>query len=94
MINISRTIFGRQTFSSDDDRTSFTLNDSRFLHSAAHEKEVASLSAQVVEAQRQRDQADSALAQLKVKLKVTEEHRDRLQRELTDTSRALKDGES
>ena len=54
---------------------------------------MASLSAQVAEAQRQRDQADSALAQLKVKLKVTEEHRDRLQRELTDTTRALKDGE-
>ena len=70
------------------------LNDPRLPCSAAHEKEAASLSAQIVEAQRQRDQADSALAQVKVKLKVTEEHRDRLQRELTDTSRALKDGET
>ena len=69
------------------------LRFTRSLLSAAHEKEVASLSAQILEAQRQRDQADTALAQLKVKLKVTEEHRDRLERELTETTRALKDGE-
>ena len=60
--------------------------------SAAHEKEVASLSAQILEAQKLRDQSDAALAQLKVKVKVTEEARDRLQRELTETTRALKDG--
>ena len=53
---------------------------------------MTSLSAQILESQKLRDQADAALAQLKVKLKVTEEHRDRLQRELTDTARALKDG--
>ena len=57
-----------------------------------HEKEVTSLSNQILDAQRLRDVSDSAHGQLKVKLKVTEEHRDRLERELTETNRRLKDG--
>ena len=58
----------------------------------AHEKEVTSLSNQILDAQRLRDVSDSAHGQVKVKLKVTEEHSDRLERELTETNRRLKDG--
>ncbi|XP_037088290.1 golgin subfamily A member 5-like [Pollicipes pollicipes] len=59
-----------------------------------HEKEVASLSHQILDAQRQRDLTDAAHGQVKVKLKVTEEHRDRLERDLTELNRKLSEVET
>ena len=73
-------------------RHTFPLTLSLPSSRIAHEKEVTSLSNQVLDAQRLRDVTDSALGQLKVKLKVTEEHRDRLEKELSELNRKLKDG--
>ena len=65
-----------------------------FLHSSlAHEKELKDLNNQIKELQRQKEAALREVAELKVQLKMVEETRDTIRRDLIEANRKIREGE-
>ena len=62
------------------------------LHSAAHEKELIDINCHVAELQRQKESALREVAELKVQLKMVEETRDTIRRDLIDANRRIREG--
>ena len=60
--------------------------------SVAHEKELKNLAAQLAELQRQREAALREVAELKVQLKMAEETRDTIRRDLIEANRKIREG--
>ena len=64
-----------------------------FYFSVAHEKEVKELQAAQQEVARQREAALREVAELKVQLKMAEETRDTIRRDLIEANRKIREGE-
>ena len=72
------------------DRLSAGSCDNNF--SIAHEKELKNLGAQMADIQRQREAALREVAELKVQLKMAEETRDTIRRDLIEANRKIREG--
>ena len=59
----------------------------------AHEAEVKSLNNQITDLNRQREAALREVAELKTQLKMTEETRDSIRRDLIEANRKIREGE-
>ena len=64
------------------------------LYSVAHEKELKQLMAQITELQRQKEAALREVAELKVQLKMAEETRDTIRRDLIEANRKIREGKN
>lgn len=58
----------------------------------AHEKEIKNLNNQITDLNRQREAALKEVAELKVQLKMTEETRDTIRRDLIEANRKIREG--
>ncbi len=67
-------------------------NRALFVGSASHEKEVNDLNTQITELLRQKESALREVAELKVQLKMVEETRDTIRRDLIDANRRIREG--
>ena len=63
-----------------------------YISSAAHEQELKVLAGQISELNRQKDAALREVAELKVQLRMTEESRDSIRRELIEANRKIREG--
>ena len=84
-LDLSRSKSSRS--SSEDSYSKETYN-----FSIAHEKELKNLAAQLAELQRQREAALREVAELKVQLKMAEETRDTIRRDLIEANRKIREG--
>ena len=60
----------------------------------AHEAEVKNLNNQIMDLNRQREAALREVAELKVQLKMTEETRDTIRRDLIEANRKIREGKT
>ena len=65
-----------------------------FGFSIGHEKEIKDLSGQIQDLQRQKEAALREVAELKVQLKMVEETRDTIRRDLIEANRKIREGMS